>query len=325
MQKKKGMLTDMQNPKVFIDGREGTTGLRIYERLSKRSDIDLITLPEELRKNKAARKKAINESDITFLCLPDAAAIEAVSLVEKESVRIIDASTAHRVNKEWAYGFPEMSKVQAEAIVKSKRISNPGCYATGFISIVKPLIDMGLLAKDSFVTCHALSGFSGAGKTAIADYGADDRPLEFGSPRHYALGLSHKHIPEICAMTGLTRKPIFMPMICDYYSGMAVTIPLFFEHLQVDNVKELYEKYKEFYLNQPLIKVNSQENLEHRFLGSNNKAGKDDLEIFISGNDDQVQVTAQFDNLGKGASGAAVQCMNLMLGKDPTTGLDLEE
>ncbi len=311
--------------KVFIDGREGTTGLRIYERLSSRTDINLIVLPDELRRDKEARKEAINKSDITFLCLPDLAAMEAVSLVEEEQVRVIDASTAHRVNQDWTYGFPEMGKSQVDEIKKSKRVANPGCYATGFISIVKPLIDMKILEKDSYITCHALSGYSGAGKIAIAEYEDANKPEEFRSPMHYALGLTHKHIPEMCSMTGLDRNPIFMPMICDYYSGMTVTIPLFFEQLGVADLKSLQKKYEEFYWGQPLIKVNDCKTHHSGFLGANNKAGKDDLEIFLSGNEKQVQITARFDNLGKGASGAAVQCMNLMMGKDPITGLNLED
>ncbi len=311
--------------KVFIDGREGTTGLRIYDRLSGRSDVSLIVLPEELRKDPEARKKAINDSDITFLCLPDAASIEAVSMVENDNVKIIDASTAHRTNPDWTYGFPEMGASQKEKIVNSKRVANPGCYATGFISIVKPLVEMEILAKDSFVTCHALSGFSGAGKLAISEYASPERPEDFATPRHYALGLTHKHIPEMTAMTGLTREPIFMPMICDYYAGMTVTVPLFFENLNIGNVEDLRQKFAEFYTNQPFITVNGSEKPKCGFLGSNNKAGKDDLEIFISGNENQVQITARFDNLGKGASGAAIQCMNLMMGKDPCTGLNLED
>ncbi len=311
--------------KVFIDGREGTTGLRIYDRLSYRDDISLIVLPEELRKNPEARKKAINESDITFLCLPDTASIEAVSMVENENVKIIDASTAHRTNPAWTYGFPEMSKEQKDAISSSKRVANPGCYATGFIAIVKPLIDMGILAKDAFVTCHALSGFSGAGKAAIAEYTNIDRPNDFASPRHYALGLTHKHIPEMTTVSGLNRAPIFMPMICDYYAGMTVSVPLFFENLDCGSVEDLRAKFSEFYANQPFITVNSAKKPVCGFLGSNNLAGRDDLEIFISGNDEQVQITARFDNLGKGASGAAIQCMNLMMGKNPTSGLNLED
>ena len=309
--------------KVFIDGKEGTTGLRIYERIGSREDIEMIVLPEELRKEPSARREAINSSDITFLCLPDAASREAVAMTESGHVRIIDTSTAHRVAPGWVYGFPELCKTQREAIAASHRVANPGCYATGFISLVRPLVDAGLLSPDSHVTAHALSGYSGAGKKTIAVYESDDRPQEFSSPRLYALGLAHKHLPEMKAMTGLERTPIFNPIICDYYCGMTVTVPLFTDALGGADAAKLRELYADFYSGSPFIRVAGENEPEGGFLGSNNMAGRDSLEIFVSGNSEQLMCTARFDNLGKGASGAAIECMNIMLGLDPATGLTL--
>ena len=309
--------------KIFIDGKEGTTGLRIYDRIGSRSDIELIVLPEELRKDPDARRRAINESEITFLCLPDAASREAVAMIENPDVKIIDTSTAHRVAPGWIYGFPELSAGQASAIAASHRVANPGCYATGFISLVRPLVELGFLSPDSAVTAHALSGYSGAGKKTIAVYEASDRPAELDSPRLYALGLAHKHLPEMKAMTGLTRTPIFTPMICDYYCGMTVSVPLFLDQLKDGSVQALREAYADFYAGQPFIRVAPEGMPESGFLGSNNMAGRDSLEIFVTGNGEQAHCTARFDNLGKGASGAAIECMNIMLGQDPTTGLDL--
>lgn len=309
--------------KIFIDGREGTTGLRIFDRISAREDIELIVLSEELRKDSAARREALNASDISFLCLPDVASIEAVSMIENTHTKIIDTSTAHRTNAEWTYGFPEMGAMQAAAITKSTRVANPGCYATGFISIVKPLIELGFLAPDSYVTAHALSGYSGAGKKAIAQYDDENRASDLSSPRHYALGLTHKHIPEMMAMTGLARAPIFSPMICDYYCGMTVTVPLFCDMLGGASVSTIRAAFEKFYAGQKFIRVASESEPSDGFLASNVMGGRDSLEIFVSGNDNQIVISSRFDNLGKGASGAAIQCMNLMLGCDPSLGLDL--
>ncbi|MGI6028780.1 MAG: N-acetyl-gamma-glutamyl-phosphate reductase [Candidatus Heteroscillospira sp.] len=309
--------------RIFIDGKEGTTGLRIYDRIGRRDDLELILLPEETRKNPDARRKAINESDITFLCLPDAASREAVAMIENPNVKIIDTSTAHRVSPGWVYGFPELNREQAAAIAASHRVANPGCYATGFISLVRPLVDCGFLSADSHVTAHALSGYSGAGKKTIAVYESDDKPEEFNSPRLYALGLAHKHLPEMKAMTGLERTPIFTPIICDYYCGMTVTVPLFADQLRGGSVKALRDAYSDFYAGQRFIRVTGENEPESGFLGSNNMAGRDSLEIFVSGNGEQILCTARFDNLGKGASGAAIECMNIMLGQDPAMGLDL--
>ena len=312
-----------QKTKIFIDGKEGTTGLRIFDRIGSRSDIDLILLSEEKRKDPEARKWAINSSDITFLCLPDAASREAVAMIENPDVKIIDTSTAHRVNPDWDYGFPELCASQFEAIASSHRVANPGCYATGFISLIRPLIDLGLLDGDAHISAHALSGYSGAGKKTIAVYEGADKPQEFNSPRIYALCLAHKHLPEMKAMTGLKRTPIFNPMICDYYCGMTVTVPLFLDQTNGASVEKLRQAYNDFYAGQRFIRVANADEPEGGFLGSNNMAGLDSLEIFVSGNDEQAMVTARFDNLGKGASGAAIQCMNIMLGQDPALGLDL--
>lgn len=309
--------------KVFIDGREGTTGLRICDRIASRKDLALIVLPEAQRKDPATRREAINSSDITFLCLPDAASIEAVSMVENDHVKIIDTSTAHRVNPAWVYGFPELSAGQRSAVAASKRVANPGCYATGFISLVRPLVELGLLSPDSPVAAHALSGYSGAGKATIAKYESPDRPEEFSSPRTYALSLAHKHLPEMKAMTGLHRAPIFSPIICDYYCGMTVTVPLFADMTNGGSVSQLREAYAGFYANQPFIRVAAEGEPESGFIGSNNMAGRDSLEIFVSGNAEQIMLTSRFDNLGKGASGSAIECMNIMLGQDPALGLDL--
>lgn len=312
-----------EKTKVFIDGKEGTTGLRIFDRIGSRKDLELILLPEETRKDPDARRQAINSSDITFLCLPDAASREAVAMIENPNVRVIDTSTAHRVAPGWVYGFPELSAGQAEAIAASKRVANPGCYATGFISLVRPLVELGLLPADAHVSAHALSGYSGAGKKTIAVYESAQRPDEFSSPRLYALGLAHKHLPEMKALTGLTRTPIFTPMICDYYCGMTVSVPLFLDELKDCSVQSLRAAYADFYAGRPFIRVATEGEPEGGFLGSNNMAGRDSLEIFVTGNDEQVLCTARFDNLGKGASGAAIECMNIMLGQDPATGLDL--
>lgn len=310
--------------KVFISGSAGTTGLRIYERLGKREELELVTLPEALRKDPAAKAEAINSSDIVFLCLPDAAAREDVALVENPAVTVIDASTAHRVDPAWVYGFPEMAPGQAEKIRASRRIANPGCYATGFIALARPLVEAGAIPAHARLTAHALSGYTGAGKSAIATYESPDRPAEYDSPRAYALGLAHKHLPEMMAMTGLTEKPIFCPVVCDYPCGMTVTIPLYLDRLAgAESLEKLHALFADFYAGQAMVKVRSLGQPEDGFLGANNMAGRDDMEIFITGSADQALCIARFDNLGKGASGAAVQCMNIVLGLDPVTGLEL--
>ena len=304
--------------KVFIDGREGTTGLQIDERLTRRRDIQLIRLSEALRKDAAARRDAINSSDVTFLCLPDAAAKEAVTLVENKNTVIIDASTAHRTEDGWAYGFPELSKEHRKAIASSKRIANPGCYASGFIALVYPLVNAGVLPKDYPLTCHAVSGYSGGGKKTIAQYENAEREAALKTPRLYALGLAHKHLPEMQKVCALLKTPLFNPYICDYYSGMSVSIPLFLEGLKAGVTKQKIEQIlSEHYAGSAFIKIDKEEG----FLAANALVGTNEMHLYVNGNDERVLLTATLDNLGKGASGAAVQNMNIALGLDEKLGL----
>ena len=312
--------------KVFIDGSEGTTGLRIHERFQGRDDIELLKIDSELRKDPAERKKLINSADIAFLCLPDVAAKESVSLVENENVVIIDTSTAHRTDEGWAYGFPELSQTHRDAIVKGKRIAVPGCYASGFISLVYPLVVGGILPKDYPVSSFALSGYSGAGKKAIAVYESEDRPKEYGSGREYALTQQHKHLKEMQRITGLERTPLFSPIVDDYYSGMVVSVPLFADMLAKKETQEsLLAYYAEYYKGQEFIKVSAQDDevAASGFLAGNGLSGWDGLKIYVTGNEERIVISSQFDNLGKGASGAAVECMNLVLGCEPSKGLQL--
>lgn len=312
--------------KIFIDGSEGTTGLRIYERFEGRDDIELMRISPELRKDPEERRKLINASDITFLCLPDAAARESVSLVENEHVRIIDTSTAHRTEEGWTYGFPELSAQNREKIATGNRIAVPGCYATGFISIVYPMIAMGILPKDYPVSSFAVSGYSGAGKKAIAVYESPERETEFDAPREYALSQQHKHLKEMTKVTGLARTPLFSPMVCDYYSGMVVTVPFYTELLaQKVTPEEVRDRLAEFYHGETFITVQpfGKEEESNGFLAGNARSGWDGLEIFVTGNEERLLISSRFDNLGKGASGAAIQCLNLMLGVEETKGLNL--
>ncbi|MBP5222455.1 MAG: N-acetyl-gamma-glutamyl-phosphate reductase [Lachnospiraceae bacterium] len=312
--------------KVFIDGSEGTTGLRIYERFQKRDDIEILRIDPELRKDPEERKKLINASDITFLCLPDVASKESVSLVENENVVIIDASTAHRTQEGWAYGFPELSEGHRDAIKNGKRIAVPGCYASGFISLVYPLIAGGILPGDYPVSSFALSGYSGAGKKTIAVYESEDRPNTFSSGREYALSQQHKHLKEMKAITGLERTPLFSPIIDDYYSGMVVSVPLYTDLLAKQMTPEtLLAYYADYYKGQQFIKVSAPDDevAAGGFLAGNGLSGWDGLKIYVTGNDERIVVSSQFDNLGKGASGAAIQCMNIVLGCDEAKGLDL--
>lgn len=304
---------------VFIDGKAGTTGLRLYERLSGRDDIQIVSLSDEERKNTEARKKAINSSDVTFLCLPDDAAREAVGLCENPQTIIIDASTAHRTAEDWAYGFPELSQEHRARIQSSKRIANPGCYASGFISLVYPLIKAGIAPKDYPFVCHAVSGYSGAGKSGIAQYTDVARSAEYDSPRLYALTLSHKHIPEMMKECSLAVKPVFNPYICDFECGMTVTVPLFLSLLKNKvTVEDLLGLYKKHYAGSRFISVGQEES---GFIAANTLVASNNLEIFIHGNTEQILLTARLDNLGKGASGAAIQNMNLALGLDEGLGL----
>ena len=313
-------------PKVYIDGQAGTTGLKIKERFALRNDIELLEIDPEKRKDTEERKKLINASDFTFLCLPDAAAVEAVSLAESENVRIIDASTAHRTAAGWDYGFPELSAKHRENIRKSHRVANPGCYASGFISLVYPLVSDGIISPDFHVTSFAVSGYSGGGNKMIAEYEGTDKTEEDYSPRFYGLGANHKHLPEMKAISGLNVTPSFTPIVDDYYSGMIVAVPLFTSDLAKKGMKaaDLQEVFAKHYEGQKMVKVAPLMPLEESKtakLAANTFSGRNDMEIQIFGNDDNILLTSRFDNLGKGASGAAVQCMNIMMGIDETTGL----
>lgn len=312
--------------KIFIDGSEGTTGLRIYERFEGRDDVELLRISSELRKDTNERKRLINESDITFLCLPDAAARESVSLVENEKVRIIDTSTAHRTQEGWAYGFAELSEAHRSAIREGKRIAVPGCYATGFISLVYPMIAKGLMPADYPVSAFGLSGYSGAGKKVIAAYEAEERPTDFDAPREYALTQEHKHLKEMQKITGLLKTPLFSPVICDYYSGMVMSVPLYTDMLNgVHSVEDVHGMMSDFYAGEKFIQVmplDAQAGIGNMLAG-NACSGWDGLRIFVTGNEERIVLSSQFDNLGKGASGAAIQCLNIMLGCAEDKGLNL--
>jgi N-acetyl-gamma-glutamyl-phosphate reductase len=305
--------------KVFIDGREGTTGLQIDARLGCRDDLTLLTLPEAQRKDTEARRAMLNEADFVFLCLPDAAAREAVSLIENPAVRVIDASTAHRVADGWVYGFAELTKGQRERIASASRVANPGCHATGFLAAVRPLVELGLLAPEAAVVTTSLTGYTGGGKKTIAEYESADRAVELDSPRLYGLTLTHKHIPEMMRYSGLTTKPIFNPVICDFPCGMLVTTSLFASQLGGAKLADVLGAYRTFYAGEAGIEVRSAPDCG--FLGSNNLAGTCKLQIFVCGNDEQYTVSTRIDNLGKGASGAAVENLNIMLGLSDDFGL----
>ena len=307
----------MKKIKIFIDGSEGTTGLRIYERFEGRDDIELLKIDSELRKDAAERKRLINASDITFLCLPDAAARESVSLVENEHVRIIDTSTAHRTAEGWAYGFPELKGFR-EKIRTSKRIANPGCHASGFIALVKPLIDEGLLSSDTPLSCFSLTGYSGGGKKMIAEYQDEERDELLIAPRQYGLTQQHKHLKEMQCICGLQTAPLFCPIVADYYSGMEVSIPLFAKDLS-GSLADIREVYRSYYTG-PLVRFDPACD-EEGFLSAGALSGRDDMQITLTGNEERMVLTARFDNLGKGASGAAIQNMNLALGLEETTSL----
>lgn len=312
--------------KIFIDGSEGTTGLRIFERFAQRDDIELLKISSELRKDPEEIKKFINASDITFLCLPDAAAREAVALVDNENVRIIDTSTAHRTEEGWAYGYPELSKEHRAAIKNGKRIAVPGCHATGFITVVYPLVAGGILPADYPVASYSLTGYSGGGKKMIAEYEGEARDEELDSPRIYGLGQTHKHLKEMKKITGLAKEPLFSPIVSDYYSGMVVSVPFYTEMLNGKQTLESVHKYfEEYFAGEKFIKVMplGKETDYRGFLGGNGCSGWDGLEIYVTGNDERIHVSARFDNLGKGASGAAIQCLNIMLGCDEAKGLHL--
>ena len=302
--------------KVFIDGSAGTTGLRIHERLAARADLELLILPEEARKDPAARRDMLKAADIAFLCLPDAAAIEAVSLAEGCNVRIIDTSTAHRVNPDWTYGFAELTGY--DKIAAATRVANPGCHASGFLALTAPLVRAGLLKSDAALTCFSLTGYSGGGKKMIADYEKEDRSPLLKGPRQYALGQAHKHLPEMVQIAGLENTPVFCPVVGDFYSGMEVTVPVFAKDL-MGTVEELKTVYRETY-KRGLVRFTEDEG-EGGFLSASAFSGRDDMEVRVAGNADRVLLVARFDNLGKGASGAAIQNMNVVLGVNESTGL----
>ena len=308
--------------KVFIDGSAGTTGLRIRERLSSRNDIELITLPEELRKDTEARRKALNGADVAFLCLPDAAAVEAVQLVENPETVIIDTSTAHRTAEGWEYGFPELEG-RRERIAGAKRIANPGCHASGFIALVEPLVRRRLLTVNERLTAFSLTGYSGGGKKMIADYETAGTNLHIGG-RQYALGQKHKHLPEMAKICGLVNEPCFSPIVVPHLSGMEVTVPLFASQFRESGttLEQVKDAYRDYYGKGGLVRfVDDPAADEGGFLSSAGLSGRDDLEISVYGNDERIVLVSRFDNLGKGASGAAIQNMNIVLGCAEEEGL----
>jgi len=323
--------------KVFIDGQEGTTGLKIFNRLNAREDIQLLNIDAKDRKNMDVRLEKICEADVTFLCLPDQAARE-IAFKAPQNARIIDASTAHRTDDAWTYGFPEISGNQRELIRKSNRVSVPGCHASGFISIVRPLIANNIIKKDTFLACTSITGYSGGGKPMIEKYetcnmgfaanyeddtfGADDSN-DLKSPGLYALTQNHKHIPEIKKISGLSKSPALMPIVSNYYSGMLVTIPIEVKMMSKEyHMEEIKRLFEEFYLGEMLVKVTTLNTEEKKgVLYANKMAGRDDMEILIYGNKETIVISSRYDNLGKGASGAAIQCMNIMLGIEETASL----
>lgn len=305
--------------KVFIDGSAGTTGLRIFDRLKDRADIKLITLSDDLRKDINARKDALNNCDIAFLCLPDKAAIEAVSLIENENVAVIDTSTAHRVLDGWTYGFPELLE-SYDVVRNSKRIANPGCHASGFNALVAPLTKAGVLKKDVNLSCFSLTGYSGGGKQMIADYENAQRDILLDAPRMYGLAQAHKHIPEMVKLCDLKNTPVFCPIVADYYAGMQVTVPIFKSDLN-GTIKDIKDVYKSVYTGK-LVHFDETAD-ESGFMSANAFNLKDDMQITVCGNDDRILLVSRFDNLGKGASGSAIQNMNILLSVDETTGLNI--
>ena len=304
---------------VFIDGSAGTTGLRIRERLAGRTDLNILTLPEELRKDESARADVMNRSDIVFLCLPDAAAVEAVKLVTNPNTKIIDTSTAHRTDPNWVYGFPEL-KGQREKIGSSCRIANPGCHASGFVALVAPLTEQGILPADIRLTCFSLTGYSGGGKKMIAQYEDSERDPLLDAPRQYGLTQNHKHLPEMVKVCGLDNAPVFCPIVADFYSGMEVTVPVFAGQIN-GTIEDIRAAYRAYYTT-ALVRV-VDEGDPDGMLSAGAMSGRDDMHIFVHGNEDRILLTARFDNLGKGASGAAIQNMNILLGLDEKTGLNV--
>lgn len=304
-------------PNIYIDGKEGTTGLQIYERLGKRDDLTLLTIDPDKRKDTEERRRFLNAADIVFLCLPDAAAREAVALIENENTRVIDASTAHRTDPDWDYGFAELSLAHRAAIASSRRVANPGCHASGFIAAVYPLITSGLLDADFAFTCASMTGYSGGGKKLIAEYEDENRDPRHASHRIYGLNLQHKHLPEMEYVCGLTRPPVFVPVLGDFYKGMATTVML-----PETDAAAVHAALQAHYAGKALVSV-APLGGDEPVIYADTLAGRDTMRLIISGHEKQAMVTTLFDNLGKGASGAAVQNMNIMLGLDETTGLVL--
>ena len=312
----------MGSTKVYIDGQSGTTGLQIYDRIGARDDLELLRIDDDKRHDVDERRRFINAADVVFLCLPDDGAREAVSLVENPDTCIIDASTAHRTADGWTYGFPELSHEQREAITTSKRIANPGCHATGLISTTAPLVRMGIVPADYPVTCYSITGYSGGGKKMIASYEAESRPEILDAPGIYGLSLSHKHLPEMQKVAGLDYPPVFMPVVDDYYKGMATTIMLQSRLLEgTPGAEEICARLQGYYADEHFVTV-LPFGTNASTLYANELAGTNYLRIIVCGNEERISVTALFDNLGKGASGAAVQNMNIVLGLDETTGLE---
>lgn len=332
--------------KVYIDGQSGTTGLQIYDRIGARDDLELLRIDEDKRHDPDERKKYLNAADIVFLCLPDDGAREAVSMIENPDVRVIDASTAHRTNDAWDYGFPELSKEQRQAIAVSKRVANPGCHATGFISVTAPLIRMGILPADYPLTCYSLTGYSGGGKKMIANYESPERGKKssnyespesgkkavggnladhedaLSSPGIYGLTLKHKHLPEMQKISGIKYPPVFLPVVDDYYKGMATTVSLHNKMLNgAPSAEEICARLQEYYEEAYFVNVLPFGSVTGTIY-ANALAGTNRLEIIVCGHEEQTSITARFDNLGKGASGAAVQNMNIMLGIDEGYGLE---
>lgn len=307
--------------KIFIDGKAGTTGLRIYERLEARHDIKLLTLSEEDRKNPDARKQMLNEADIAFLCLPDDAAREAVSMVENPDTVVIDTSTAHRTQDGWVYGFPELSEKIFEEMKSSKRIAVPGCHASGFIALVYPLIEAGIIDSGAKLTCHSITGYSGGGKKMIAQYEESGENGLLSAPRQYALSQNHKHLAEMKKVCSLDNAPIFCPIVSNFYSGMAVTVPLFLSELKRGDSEAIKEIYREKYVGE-IVKYSGVADDDGMFSAAA-LSGRDSMEISVFGCDERILLTARYDNLGKGASGAAVEALNIVLGIETAACLEI--
>ncbi len=307
--------------KVFIDGSAGTTGLRIYDRLSARKDIELIILDDAKRKDTECRKEALNSCDIAFLCLPDQAARETIPLVTNPNTAIIDTSTAHRTENGWTYGFPEIADFRSK-IANSKRIANPGCHASGFVALVQPLVSAGIIKPETNLTAFSLTGYSGGGKNMIAEYESAERSTLLKGPRQYALTQQHKHLKEMVAICGLEQAPVFCPIVADFYSGMEVTVPLFKKDIN-GSIDDIKNTYKNLY-NTSLVRYNEDSD-ENGFMSASSMSDFDDMQISVKGNEDRILLIARFDNLGKGASGSAIQNMNILMGIDETTGLKLTE